>query len=84
MNISFDRSANAVYIGLSDVNCHVSFTYPCDPVEVNGMINLDFSENGELIGIEVMDATSKLPPSFIEMLEARSKGKSFFDFSLPD
>ncbi|MFF8315561.1 DUF2283 domain-containing protein [Streptomyces bobili] len=35
--------------------------YPCDPIEVNGMINLDFDADGVLIGIEVLDARSKLP-----------------------
>jgi uncharacterized protein YuzE len=35
--------------------------YPCDPVKVGGMINLDFDEQGHLIGIEVLAAISKLP-----------------------
>jgi len=35
--------------------------YPCDPVEVGGMINLDFDENGRLVGVEVLAASSKLP-----------------------
>ncbi|MFF2014325.1 DUF2283 domain-containing protein [Streptomyces sp. NPDC058195] len=32
-------------------------------MEVGGMINLDFDEQGRLIGIEVLAANSKLPES---------------------
>jgi uncharacterized protein YuzE len=43
--------------------------YPCDPVEVGGMINLDFDEQGRLIGIEVLAASSKLPKYLLESAE---------------
>lgn len=39
--------------------------YPCDPVDVGGMINLDFDEDSRLVGIEVLDARSKLPSSVL-------------------
>ncbi|WP_329140963.1 DUF2283 domain-containing protein [Streptomyces sp. NBC_01476] len=35
--------------------------YPCDPVDTDAMINLDFDEQGRLIGIEVLGASAKLP-----------------------
>jgi uncharacterized protein YuzE len=34
---------------------------PCDPLEVNGQINLDFDDSGRLIGVEVLDARRLLP-----------------------
>ncbi len=63
MRASYDPEANAAYIYLAD---HIEpggakFTYPCDPAEVNGMINLDFDADGRLLGIEVLDARQKLP-----------------------
>ncbi len=45
-------------------------TYPCDPVQVGGMINLDFDSEGRLIGVEILGATSKLRPSFISALDS--------------
>jgi hypothetical protein len=35
--------------------------YPCDPVGVGGLINLDFDEGGQFVGVEVPTASSKLP-----------------------
>jgi len=35
--------------------------YACDPLAVNGQINLDFDANGVLVGIEVLNASHKLP-----------------------
>ena len=43
-----------------------AMTYPCDPIAVGGMINLDFDKDGRLIGIEVLAARSKLPTSVLE------------------
>lgn len=40
--------------------------YFCDPKEVNGMINLDFDGGGNLVGIEVIDASKKLPKELID------------------
>jgi uncharacterized protein YuzE len=36
-------------------------TYVCDPTGVDGMINLDFDAEGRVIGVEILDARSKLP-----------------------
>lgn len=67
MNVEYDSSADAVYIRLADSIDHggVAWTYPCDPVEVKGMINLDFDREGRLIGIEIMGAAKKLPPEVL-------------------
>jgi hypothetical protein len=36
--------------------------YPCGPVAVEGMINLDFDASGRLVGIEVLGARANLAP----------------------
>jgi uncharacterized protein YuzE len=71
MRVTYDPEADAVYIYLCD---HISagdvaFTYPCDPREVDGMINLDFDGNGVLLGVEIMDASAKLSPQLLTKAE---------------
>lgn len=44
------------------------FTYACDPIEVDGMINLDFDVDGRLTGMEVLGARGKLPRSVLTSL----------------
>lgn len=71
MKITYDKRADAVYIYLV-TNLgprEVKKTYPCDPIEVNGMINLDFDKEGRLVGIEILGAKSKLPKEFLEKAE---------------
>jgi len=66
MKISYDKEANAAYIYInSESNQKVYKTYSCDPIEVNGIINLDFDKNGKLLGIEIMDADKKLPETIL-------------------
>ncbi len=63
MKITYDAKADAAYIYLVDKidPGGVAKTYLCDPREVNGQINLDFDLHGRLIGIEILDASKKLP-----------------------
>jgi len=67
MKVTYDKSVDAAYIYFTDnyEPGEVKKTYPCDPTEVKGMINLDFDKDGRLIGIEVMDASKKLPPELL-------------------
>ena len=68
MKIHFDQEANAAYIYLKDPPLEIgeaAWTYPCDPVRVKGMINLDFDKDDRLIGIEVLDARSRLTPDLL-------------------
>lgn len=44
--------------------------YACDPVDVQGQINLDFDSAGHLIGIEILGARTKLPPDVLRQAEA--------------
>jgi uncharacterized protein YuzE len=74
MNISYDPEVDAAYIRLADVigAGGVAFTYGCDPSEVGGMIHLDFDYDGRLIGIEVLDASTKLPAEVLQRADRRS------------
>ncbi|MFD6274835.1 DUF2283 domain-containing protein [Streptomyces sp. NPDC060209] len=56
---------DAAYVYLTEPQARVKSarTYPCDPVDVDGMINLDFDEQGRLIGIEVLAASSTREPA---------------------
>jgi len=68
MRITYDKSVDAAYIELTNGrdNVRSDHMYACDPLEVGGMINLDFDDSGRLIGVEVLDASRKLP---LELLE---------------
>ncbi|TDD89335.1 DUF2283 domain-containing protein [Actinomadura darangshiensis] len=71
VKVTYDKSANAAYLYFSNHpdRAEVAHMYPCDPVEVGGMINLDFDKNGRIIGIEVLAASSKLPKWILEAAE---------------
>ena len=71
IKVTYDKTVNAAYVYLTDpqVVPKSSRTYPCDPIDVDGMINLDFDEHGRLIGIEVLAASSKLPEYLLESAE---------------
>ncbi|MDI2127133.1 DUF2283 domain-containing protein [Yinghuangia seranimata] len=74
--MTYDKTVNAAYVYLSDPQdrIKVSRMYPCDPVEVGGMINLDFDEQGRLIGVEVLAASSKLSGYLLESAERLDAG----------
>ncbi|MET8290420.1 MULTISPECIES: DUF2283 domain-containing protein [Streptomyces] len=71
VRVTYDKTVNAAYVYFTDPQAHVhsAHMYPCDPVDVDGMINLDFDEQGRLIGIEVLAADSKLPTYLLESAE---------------
>ena len=67
IQLTYDKEADAAYIYFSNFPAdRVEKTYSCDPIEVNGMINLDFDGKGALIGIEVMDASKKLSKEILD------------------
>lgn len=68
VEVTYDGQANAAYISFAEPGSKpaVARMYPCDPVEVGGMINLDFDENGCLVGVEVLAARSKLPQYLLD------------------
>jgi uncharacterized protein YuzE len=67
ISVKYDEAANAakIYLDGPIAPGGVALTYPCDPIAVAGMINLDFDESGHLIGIEVLGARGKLPESVL-------------------
>lgn len=71
VRVTYDKQANAAYIYFTDpqVRQNVSHMYPCDPIDVGGMINLDFDEAERLIGVEVLAASSKLPQYLLDAAE---------------
>lgn len=64
MRILYDRQTDTAYLQLSG-NTRKARTHACDPIDVNGEINLDFDAEGELIGIEVQDARRLLTPDLL-------------------
>ncbi|WP_211275645.1 DUF2283 domain-containing protein, partial [Actinoplanes rectilineatus] len=69
LKVTYDEVADAAYIYLQAPGTRVARMYPCDPVDVDGMINLDFDANGRLIGLEVLDARAKLAPQLLTQAE---------------
>jgi uncharacterized protein YuzE len=67
MKIQYDRSVDAAYISFLGENEGPSFgfSYTCDAKKVGGQINLNFDISGRLIGIEILQASKKLPASLI-------------------
>jgi uncharacterized protein YuzE len=65
--VTYDESVDAAYIYLTEIRAgEVAKTYCCDPSEVDGQIHLDFDADGQLLGIEVLGAKSKLPAAILE------------------
>jgi uncharacterized protein YuzE len=52
MKIEYDRGVDALYIRLQE-------KYVAKTIELEEGLNLDFDENGKLIGLEVLDATDR-------------------------
>lgn len=67
MFVRYDRKVDAAYLQVADEiePGGVARTYPCDPAEAGGMINLDFDSEGRLVGIEVLGAQGLLPPEVL-------------------
>lgn len=71
LKVTYDKTADAAYVYFTDpeVRRKVASMYPCDPVDVDGMINLDFDEDGRVVGIEILGARSKLPAYLLQRAE---------------
>jgi uncharacterized protein YuzE len=53
MKVSYDQEADAIYIKLSDAQ-------PDGVIEVKEGVNLDVTEDGTIVGIELLDAGKKI------------------------
>lgn len=67
LRVTFDAEVDASYIYLVDEigPGEVAKTYCCDPIDVGGMVNLDFDAAGRLLGIEILGARSYLDPRLL-------------------
>lgn len=54
MKISYDKEVDAAYIRLSDQE-------PSGVIEISEGINVDVTDKGEIVGIEMLDASKKFP-----------------------
>jgi uncharacterized protein YuzE len=54
MKIYYDKEIDAAYIRLSDEN-------PSGVIEISEGINVDTTDAGEIVGIEILDASKKFP-----------------------
>jgi len=54
MKIHYDKEVDAAYIRLSDQE-------PSGVIEVAEGINIDVTDRGEIVGIEILDASKKFP-----------------------
>ncbi len=54
MKIYYDKDVDAAYIKLSDEN-------PSGVIEISEGINIDTTDKGEIVGIEILDASKKFP-----------------------
>ncbi|MGI5419256.1 DUF2283 domain-containing protein [Actinomadura luteofluorescens] len=71
LKVTYDQQADAAYVYLVDPAQAgepgvVAYTYPCDPIDVEGVINLDFDKEGRVLGIEILGASSKLPAYLLD------------------
>jgi uncharacterized protein YuzE len=64
--IQYDPEVDAAYIYLKEVRSGgVARTVCVDPIDIGGMVNLDLDDDGVIVGIEVIDASRKLPPELL-------------------
>jgi len=54
MKITYDKEVDAAYLRLSDGQ-------PSGVVEISEGVNLDVTEDGKIVGIEILDAAKKFP-----------------------
>jgi uncharacterized protein YuzE len=72
MRVEYDEEVDAAYIYLAEIEPGgVATTVPGWPDTEAFMVNLDFDREGRLLGIEVMDASSKLPTEFFSRFCAK-------------
>jgi uncharacterized protein YuzE len=66
MKITYDPEVDAAYIELREIEAGgVASTVLGEPDSEAFMINLDFDKDENLIGIEIMSASKRLPDGFL-------------------
>jgi uncharacterized protein YuzE len=71
--VTYDETVDAAYIYLVEIDSgRVATTVPGDPRSDAFGVNLDFDNEGRLVGVEVESASSMLPPPFLARFANRS------------
>jgi uncharacterized protein YuzE len=65
--VEYDTEADAAYIYfVEEIRAGVAArTVPVDGGEDPWMVNLDVDEEGRIVGLEVLDASKRLPPGLL-------------------
>lgn len=74
MKLTYDLTKDAAYIHVMvdrDTEVRAQNTFPVDP-EAGGIF-LDFDDAGHLVGIDILDASKRLPSEVLESAESYSK-----------
>jgi len=66
MKIYYDQEVDAAYLRLSEES-------PTGVIEVSEGVNLDLTEDGKIVGIEILDAAKKFPLKSLFTCEYESK-----------
>ncbi|WP_037359133.1 DUF2283 domain-containing protein [Amycolatopsis orientalis] len=71
LRVTYDRTVDAAYVYFVAPGdpAKSAYMYACDEDAVGGMINLDFGESGQLVGVEVLAASTKLPRYLLDSAE---------------
>ena len=67
MKIYYDKDTDAAYIQLSTEK-------PTGVIEIREGFNVDTTEKGEIIGIEILEASKKIPLNTLFSLELDTEG----------
>jgi len=75
LRITFDPDSDAAYVHLqSTIAAGAAVKTVSIDVEKVGMVNLDFDEEGRLLGVEVVGARALLPREVLALVDARAQG----------
>lgn len=67
MKIRYDDSVDAAYISFADPEevSTFGFACACDSEEIGGQIHLNFDVSGRLMGLEILQASKRLPRNML-------------------
>lgn len=65
IKITLDKEANAAYIYLKEISPGET----AKTISLNDSINIDLDQNGQILGIEVINASKNLPINVVKSAE---------------
>ncbi|MHB1243787.1 MAG: DUF2283 domain-containing protein [Gaiellaceae bacterium] len=67
MKVTYDASVDVAYVQLADrIGIRGVAWTETGESDQTYTVNLDYDKDGRLLGIEVLNATERLPPGFLE------------------